>query len=116
MTMFERADERRQKGLEYQKKIFPLGLEQRDAALLALRPHISNKINDAEALYSFVISKETYLKANGDMDAVVLLLDKRRFLTDSEKASIIALLRLDAAVQNLEDYPTADDVRIAMEK
>ena len=105
MSLFTSAEERRRREKEYQNKIFPLGMGQRDLALAALRPNIRVKISDAEVLYAFVVAKQHYLDADGDISAAETYLNKTGIFIEPEKRIIMKLIKLDAAVTDLDDYP-----------
>lgn len=109
MFRFTSVEERQKKSDEYQKKIFPLGLEQRELALKTLRPLIRPKIKDTELLFVYVVAKEAYL--DGKFDGLDKHLRRQRSLTAQEIAYVKALVQLDAGLVSLDGYPDAETVK-----
>lgn len=108
---FVSAEEREQKLLDYQRKIFPLGLPQRDAALNAIRPLMEAKKSDTDLLYVFITAKQKYLESAADpAQRLWKYINSQRF-SDTEKKYIMALVLLDTSAESLEEYPTAEDIR-----
>ncbi|MCL2702279.1 MAG: hypothetical protein FWE91_01555 [Defluviitaleaceae bacterium] len=110
MALFTSKEERLRKEKEYVRKIFPLGIEQRELALAALRPHISPRINDAEILYAFIVAKQKYLDADNDIRDAEAYMKKTGGFTGDEKRRILTLIKLDAGAENLSDYPGAESI------
>ncbi|MDR1705824.1 MAG: hypothetical protein LBS19_14225 [Clostridiales bacterium] len=114
---FISREEREKQSRAYQKRIFPLGLGQRDAVLAALRPLINRKIDDSGILYIFIAAKQEYLDDDQDPDTVVRkFLNKRKDLNENEKDCVAALIRLDADITGLEDYPSSEEISVKIRK
>ncbi len=99
---------------EFEQRIFPLGLEQRDEALRLLRQFFSRKRKDDEVLYAFISSKDSYTRAQNPEDSLKRIhtkLRKHNKFSDNEIQVIMALLPLDAGAESLEGYPTAEDIK-----
>ena len=106
---FTSPAQRREKERAYEKKLFPLGIEQRDFALKALRPLINSKKSDAELLFAFISTKEKLIDDSEQM--AYAYLERQRYFSDLEKAYIMALVLLDVNVVSLEEYPNTEDVK-----
>ena len=109
---FVSPEEKRRRDRDFVEKIFPLGLEQRELALQALRPLIRPKISDEILLYAFIAAKEKYLD-DFEQKAAVACLQKQPFFSDTEKSYVAALILLDVKVKSKAEYPCADDVKEA---
>jgi hypothetical protein len=107
---FESREDREKKMQEYQQKILPLGIGQKDAALSALRPVVNKKIIDTEILYAFFVSKEKYLDSGQNMSKPEAFLNKMKSFSADEKKYILKLILLDIETKSLEGYPTAEDI------
>lgn len=103
--------ERELRDREYLKKIFPLGLQQRDLALAALRPLIKPKVRDEELLYTFIATKQKFVDYSEQKARAYL--EGQKYFSDGEKKHIMALVLLDAKVTTLEEYPATADVEEA---
>ena len=105
---FVRPSEARQRDRDFKVKIFPLGMEQRDLALAALRPLIKPKIHNEELLYTFITAKQKYID-DSEHIAYIYLKRQKQF-SDDERAHIMELIRLDISAKSLEEYPTAENL------
>jgi hypothetical protein len=105
MDLFTSSEERKRKEREYEKKIFPLGIEQRELALAALRPHIGARVKDAELLYAFIVAKQKYLDAENDFTAAESYIKKSGSFTEDETRRILTLIKLDEGAGSLGEYP-----------
>ena len=111
MFSFVSPEEQKRREREFQKKVFPLGLEQKNLALNALRPLINPKIRDQELLFAFILSKQKYVETS-DQDATCSVLGKQRLFSETERSYIMALILLDASAESLSEYPSATDVKL----
>lgn len=101
---------------EFEDRVFPLGMEQRDYALRILQELLPKKLPDEEKLFAFISSKDTY-KSNKDPEKGLQLartaLLRQRHLTEEGVAAVLALVRLDDQAQSLAEYPSVEAVRKA---
>ena len=107
---FISSDERKKRELDFQKKIFPLGLEQKDLALNALRPLVNPKIHDFDLMYMFISAKEKYIE-NSEHSARIYL-ENQRSLSNADKTYIMSLILIDACVKSLEEYPNTSSIKL----
>ena len=111
---FISSDERRKRELDFQKKIFPLGLEQKDFVLNALRPLVNSKIHDFNLLYAFITTKQKFIE-DSECSARAHL-EKQSSLSNAEKTYVMSLVLLDACVNSLEEYPNTSSIKSFAEK
>lgn len=101
---------------DFEKRMFPFGMQQRDMALPVLREVLSPKLRDEERLYAFISAKDTFKRFD---DADEGLARARKALRRQSRVQpgdiplILALVQLDDALASLEDYPTPQAVRAA---
>ena len=102
------AASQKKRAQEFERKIFPLGLSQRELALKALRPLINPKLPDTDILFSFISAKEKYM--DYAQEGAYYFLKKQNHLSAAEKWYIMALVLLDINVKSLEEYPCTSDI------
>lgn len=110
---FQSKDEVERQRQDFEKRVFPLGLKQREAARLVLRKLIPHVKNDSELLFAFISSKDVYMINEQSEKAFALAraqMKKLRYFSEEDKDKIMALLLLDVRVSSLEEYPTEEDV------
>ncbi len=106
-NMFLSKEEREKNFEEYQKRLFPLGIKQRDLALLAIRDLVSKKIRDEELLFYFIVSKQKYME-NNELSKIYKYLKNRGIFNEDEIKNILSLVILDHNTTSLDSYPTRD--------
>ena len=98
---------------DFEKRVFPFGLEQRDHARTVLQELIPHVKSDTELLFAFINSKDIYMKDEQSEEGLLRArqqMKKLRYFTEEDKDRILTLVQLDAAAPSLENYPTAQDV------
>lgn len=101
---------------DFEKRVFPLGMEQRDAAdrvLTDLLPKVKHK---SDRLYAFIAAKDAYVR-DVEEDPARALAKAREAMqslhwrgNDNERM-VMALILLERNTPSLEVYPTAEMVR-----
>ena len=107
-----RADMEKEKR-DFERRVFPFGLEQRDCARAVLSELFPKIKNDIELLFAFINSKDIYMQdeqTQEGLDRARHQMKKLRNLTEQDKEKILTLVVLDASAPSLEAYPTAQDV------
>ena len=104
---------------DFEKRVFPLGVEeQRQAALAVLRGYMRPKLRDEEILFAFIAAKDAYLQGLEDeadpAAAALQFMDRQKRLAPGERQLILALVELEKDVTSLENYPTAKQVCAAV--
>ncbi|MDR1134818.1 MAG: hypothetical protein LBL49_01355 [Clostridiales Family XIII bacterium] len=114
---FESPEERRQKQKEFEKKIFPFGLDaHRELVKDRLAQIMTSPILDEERMFAFIVAKEKYLLEDNSAEGMMrarLQLKKIRDLNEADIELIIALVHLDSRLTSLEGYPTPQMIRAA---
>lgn len=99
----------------FEKRVFPLGLAQRDKAREVLQQLLAGKrTRDTDRLFAYITAKDSYTQQQDPANALAAAQDtlkKQKWLTDESRRTMLALVLLEADTQTLENYPTADDVR-----
>ncbi len=98
---------------DFEKRVFPFGLAQRDCARAVLQQLVPNKKFEGEALFAFISSKDIYMQNEQSPEGLQHArkqLKRMRFFSEEDKDKILALVVLDAAAPSLEEYPTAEAV------
>ncbi len=112
--------EREQK--EFEKRVFPHDIEKTKAlALDRLRPYGEKKpgklMADNEVLFSYISAKDIFVQAGGGEDGVAAAkkaLKRQSWLPKQMVEAVLALVKLEENRDGLEDFPTADDIRVEM--
>ncbi|MEG1305123.1 MAG: hypothetical protein RR058_06435 [Oscillospiraceae bacterium] len=108
---FKSKEVREKESKEYENKIFPFGLEQRELAANALMPLMHKKTNRVTTLFGFVSAKQIYLDTDGNEEKQRARLIGCRYYKADEIKYILALVKLDCAIESLDNYPNSDTVR-----
>ena len=111
---FKSKEDTEREKQEFQKRVFPLGMVQRDAAQSVLEELFQNPKRLREYLFAFIISKDRYTKndmTDAAMEDVKVQLNRQKWLKENDKQLIIALMLLDCRASSLENYPTAQDAQ-----
>lgn len=114
---FKSRDQQFKEQAEFERRVFPFGEGQREKALTVLRQVVPNpKIRDNELLFAFLSAKDKYVQGEMTLDALEEAREhmvKMRWLRGVNVEPVLALVRLEADIDSLEDYPTAEDVQKA---
>lgn len=105
--------------MEYQKKVLPMGAQQREKALAIMQSTLTGKLNDEEKLYNFFVLKEKYMKSETRSSGIAAMqeqLRKSRWVTRQDGVVLMAFVILEVAVLSLEEYPTVQDVQREVER
>ena len=111
---FKSKEETEREKQEFQKRVFPLGMVQRDAAQRVLEELFQDPKRLREYLFAFIVSKDRYTMqdmTDEAMEDVQVQLKRQKWLKEDDKRLIVALLLLDCRATSLESYPTAQEVR-----
>ena len=110
---FQSREDMEREKRDFERRVFPLGLAQRDAARTVLRELIPHIKSDSESLFAFISAKDIYMLNEQTDEALARAraqMKKLRYFTEEDKDKILALLLLDATATSLEEYPTAQEV------
>ena len=105
--------------LAFERKIFPLGLAQRDAASAVLDQFEAETRSGKMLLFAFVCAKEQYVEGETPEEALAYAmsaLGKLAWLKKDTHKVVLALLLLEEGVQAIEYYPTAAQLRQKMQE
>ncbi len=106
-------DEREKK--DFEKRVFPLGMEQKDAALAVLKEGLSSKLKDNEILFAFICAKDACLLNGGEeedgMEKAKEALKKQKWVPKEDKEFILTFMRLEMRAESFDEYPNVDQVR-----
>lgn len=100
---------------EFEQRIFPLGPQQRARALALLEEITGLQRQEQELLFAFVSAKDRYLKSGRDEAALERArreLLAGRWVPKRHAPLVLALVVLDAEVQDLALYPSGEVVRL----
>lgn len=99
----------------FEQRVFPLGEGQRAAAQAVLDELlVAKKMKASDRMFAFIVAKDRYEldeRSPEAVDAARAQLVKLRWLSAEQIDLVLTLVRLDALVENLDDYPAAGDVR-----
>lgn len=110
---FQSKEDMEKEKRDFEKRVFPFGMEQRDCARAVLQQLIPHIKSDTELLFAFINSKDIYMKNDQTDEALARArqqMKKLRYFTEEDKDMILTLVQLDAAAPSLDAYPTAQDV------
>ena len=112
---FKSKEQQEKEERDFQKRVFPFGMEQRDAALAVLKEGTTSKLKDSEKLFAFICAKDACLLNGGEaedgLQKAEATLDKQKWIPKEDRCFILTFMRLEIRATSLEDYPTAEDVR-----
>jgi hypothetical protein len=117
---FRSKEDIERRNREFDERVIPLGPRQKDMAMAVLeelKPSGSRNDNK-ELLFGYLVGKDKYvMKGKGEdgMVAMTLELGKLKFLSDEEKRVIMALVKYDSDIIDIDYYPSAEKIRAAME-
>ena len=98
---------------EFEKRVLPLGAEQKEAALGVMRALMPQRMREDEMLFAFISAKDAYTKEEDEETgraAVRHQLERNIRMKEPGKSYILALILLDTQVVSLEEYPTPAEV------
>lgn len=110
---FKSREQMQKEQQDFEKNVFPLGMEQREAALAVLREVTTKKLPDDQKLFAFISAKDRFAKAETEEDGLAQMSKtfiKQSWLKQEDKIAIAALILLESRIESLEDYPTAQQV------
>ena len=111
---FKTKEQREKESKAFEKQVFPLGIWQRDAARAVLEQFEMPKISSEQRLFAFICAKEKHTEKEDAREALQSAADelnRHRWLPPNARTVITALLLLEAGAEDLERYPTAEQVR-----
>lgn len=110
---FQSREDMEKEKQEFLSRVFPLGLEQRDAAQKVLEELLPQKKHHREYLFVFISAKDRYTSSDRSeavLEKAVNQAGPRKWLTQRDKNIISTLVRMDVDVTSLEEYPTPQQV------
>ena len=111
---FKSKEESEQERVAFEKRVFPFGEAQRECCKAVLEQIITaKKMRDTDKMFAFILAKDRFAKgeqSEESMEAARRELSKMRWMPPEQMELLLALVRLDARLPSLEDYPTAEDV------
>ncbi|MFV0351737.1 MAG: hypothetical protein ACK5JF_05425 [Oscillospiraceae bacterium] len=110
---FKSREQMQKEQQDFEKNVFPLGMEQREVALAVLREVTTKKLPDDQKLFAFISAKDRFAKAETEEDGLAQMSKtfiKQSWLKQEDKIAIAALILLESRIESLEDYPTAQQV------
>ncbi|MEA5050804.1 MAG: hypothetical protein VB021_04945 [Oscillospiraceae bacterium] len=115
MFSFKSKEQLEKERLEFEARIFPLGVEETRARILeALRPYFRKKADTTEILYPFLMAKQQYLDQT-PLEDIARAVKKSAFrVGDTEARAVLALVLLEQDAGSIADYPTAQEVEKKM--
>lgn len=115
---FKSGEKMQKEQQEFEKRVFPFGMEQRDKAQAVLQQLSTGKQSIQEMMFAFIHAKDNYTQEE-DADKALArsnaVLDKLRWRKPQDRQLVQALLLLDLSAPSLEEYPTAEQVQAACE-
>ncbi|MEA4911060.1 MAG: hypothetical protein VB092_00405 [Oscillospiraceae bacterium] len=112
---FKSREQLEKERIEYENKVFPLGVEEtRALALEALRPFFRKKADTAEILFPFLTAKQALLDQTSIEDIASKVKKSAFRVDDTQVRAVLALALLDGCTVSLDTYPTAADVEQKM--
>ena len=114
-TLFVSKEERQRRAKEFDRRVFPFGLEeQREIVSKLLSTQLGKgRGKENELLFAYLIAKDKYLlndKGETGINRALAQLKNLGWLSKGQKKFILALVLLDTEIQSIEDYPSEDDV------
>jgi hypothetical protein len=105
---------------EYNRIIFPLGKEEHKAKVLSVLHEVcTGKYRDEELLFVFITSKDKYLDESNSLDGlkIVMKINKdQRWISEDNLRMVVTLVYLESDITSLENYPTAEAVKVASQQ
>lgn len=111
---FKSREQMKKEQQEFEKTVFPFGMQQREVALLVLREVTSKKLPDDQKLFAFISAKDRFAKAETEEEGLAQVgksFAKQNWLKQEDRSAIVALILLEYRIASLDDYPTAQQVR-----
>lgn len=113
---FKNKEEREEESNEYFLKLFPFGIEQREAVedlLNDLFPlHKKNNL-----MFHYIDAKDKYIenkRNDGVKNAYKAIKKIKPYFTVSEQDEMFRLIELDTVLNNLDEFPIIEEVRITV--
>lgn len=95
---------------DFQNKVLPLGIPQREKVRELLQEVMNPKLKDDEALFTYLCAKEAFVEQEDDEQggkAALHSIHKQKWVSAEDKKKILALILLEKGIETLEEYPTA---------
>ncbi len=111
---FKTKEQEEKERRDFEKRVFPFGIEQKDVAMHVLKEGLSDKLKDKEKLFAFICAKDACLLCGveeGGLGMAEDALKKQKWIGEEDRKFIYAFMRLEMRAPSLEEYPTANDVR-----
>ncbi len=100
---------------DFEKRVFPFGPEQKDAAEAVLKEGITGKLKNQEKLFAFICAKDACMLNGGEeedgLEKAQEALKKQKWVSAEDRKFIYTFMRLEIRATSLEDYPTVEQVR-----
>ncbi len=116
---FKTREQEEKEKKDFEKRVFHLGIEQREAARAVIKEGTSAKLKDKEGLFAFICVKDAYTQGEEDNNGPEFAqnaMKKQKWIKKDDMKFIYALVCLDVRTSSLETYPTAEDVHEYMEQ
>ena len=102
----------------FEKRVFPFGVDEtREKARALLSPYATKKVGERELLFAYISAKDSYAQA-GDGDeglaAAKHTLKRQNWLSADAVSAILALVRLEDGSTSIDEFPTAEELRVAL--
>lgn len=111
---FKSKEQMEREKQEFEERVFPFGAPQREACMQVLQQLLHGKrLKDSDRMFTFILAKDRYMLDKKTDEALETAREKiagMRWVPAEEIDLLLALVRLDAEVEDLASYPTAEDV------
>ncbi len=111
---FKSKEQMDKERLDFENRMFPFGLAQKDAALSVIKQGCRSKVKDEEKMFVFIIAKDACMQngglEGGGMAQAERVLAEQRWLPEEDRRFIASFLPLEICAPSLEEYPTAEEV------
>lgn len=112
---FKSKEQMEKEERDFEKRLFPLGIEQRDAVAAVLCKIIpaGKEAKNKENLYAFISAKDKYTSCDDIQDAQKAAygeLQRQRWLKEKDRLMILAFVELEAKISDLEQMPDTEAI------
>ena len=113
---FKTREQAAREAKEFERRIFPLGMEQKGAAQQVLEDLLDKKLSVNEKMFAFISAKDLCYKEEDFDNGLVLArkhLEGQRWLSLQDREYVLTLIVLENNIPSLDRYPTAQQVKDA---
>jgi hypothetical protein len=114
---FVSAEQRKRNQQDFERRIFPFGLEAHRAAAKGLLSQIiTAPLSEEERLFAYIMAKDKYLlndRGEAGLQAARKQLATLRWLNERDRELLLAMVRLEAEAPSLDAYPGPEAIRKA---